>query len=90
MKISVEISLYPLADDYLPVIDRFIKGLYNYDGLNVHTSHLSTQIIGAYDVVFDALKSELFQTFQSSTQASFVLKVLKGDAQAEVNIDDYR
>ena len=90
MKISVEISLYPLADNYLPVVDQFIKGLYKFDVLNVHTSHLSTQIIGEYDAVFDALKSEMFQTFQSTTQASFVLKVLKGDAQVEVNIDGYR
>ena len=90
MKISVEISLYPLVNEYLPVIDSFIKGLYQFEGLRIHTSHMSTMIIGEYSEVFEALKSEIFQTFQSSTQASFVIKVLKGDAQEEVNIDGYR
>ena len=90
MKISVEISLYPLADNYLPVIDQFIKGLYQFEGLYVKTSHLSTMIIGEYDLVLDALKTEVFKTLQTTNQASFVLKILKGDAQAEVNIDGYR
>ncbi len=90
MKISVEISLYPLADDYLPIVDRFIKGLYKFEGLWVKTSHLSTMIIGEYDVVMEALKSEIFTTFQSATQASFVIKILKGDVTAEVNIEPYR
>lgn len=90
MKISVEISLYPLADNYLPVIDQFIKGLYKFEGLRVKTAHLSTMIIGDYDVVMEALKSELFTTFQSTTQASFVLKILKGDVSQDVNIDGYR
>lgn len=90
MKISVEISLYPLADNYLPVIDQFIKGLYKFEGLQVKTSHLSTMVIGDFDAVMEALKSEIFTTFQSTTQASFVLKVLKGDAEADVNLDGYR
>ena len=90
MKISIEISLYPLADDYLPVIDQFIKGLYEFEGLKVKTSHLSTMIIGEYDLVFEALRSEIFTTFQATTQASFVLKILKGDAEADVNLDGYR
>jgi len=90
MKISVDISLYPLADNYLPTIDAFIKSLYKYDGLEVQTSHLSTMLIGEYDVVMNALKNEVFETLQSTNQASFVLKILKGDAKAEVNIEPYR
>ena len=90
MKISVDISLYPLAENYLQPIDAFIKGLYKYEGLVVKTNHLSTMIIGEYEVVMKALQDEIFTTLQSSNQASFVLKVLKGDALEEVNIDGYR
>jgi uncharacterized protein YqgV (UPF0045/DUF77 family) len=90
MKISVEISLYPLTDEYLAAVDQFIKGLYKFAGLRVKTTHLSTAIVGNYDDVFEALKSEIFQTFQSTAQASFVIKILKGDAEAEVNLDGYR
>ena len=90
MKISVEISLYPLADNYLPLIDQFIKSLYAYKGLYVHTSHLSTLLVGEYDLVMLALKNEVFTTLQNTNQASFVLKILKGDATAEVNLEGYR
>lgn len=90
MKISVEISLYPLADNYLPTIDQFIKSLYAYEGLHVHTSHLSTMLVGNYELVMHALQNEVFATLQNTNQASFVLKILKGDATAEVNLEGYR
>jgi len=90
MKISVDISLYPLAENYLEPIDEFIKSLYKYPGLKVKTHHLSTMIIGEYDDVMAALKDEIFATLQNTNQASFVLKVLKGDAAEDVNLDGYR
>lgn len=90
MKISVEISLYPLADEYVPAIDQFIKSLYNYDGLHVHTTHLSTILVGEYDTVMKALRNEVLSTLHNTNQASFVLKILKGDATAEVNLEGYR
>jgi uncharacterized protein YqgV (UPF0045/DUF77 family) len=90
MKISVEISLYPLADTYLPTVDGFIKSLYNYPGLHVHTTHLSTMIVGEYALVMDVLNHEVFNTLNKINQASFVLKILKGDATTEVNLDGYR
>jgi uncharacterized protein YqgV (UPF0045/DUF77 family) len=90
MMLSVEVSLYPLADNYLPVIDRFIRSLYKYPGLKVSTSVLSTRIIGHYDEVMQALHHEIYATFTETEQASFVLKILKGDAEQEVNLDGYR
>lgn len=90
MKISVDISLYPLKEDYIPTIDRFIKGLYNYPGLEVKTHHLSTMVIGDYDEVMKALHDEVYTTLNEEEQASFVLKILKGDAVENVNLDGYR
>ena len=90
MKISVDISLYPLKEDYIQSIDQFIKGLYNYSGLTVKTHHLSTMIIGEYDVVMKALHDEIYTSLSKEQQASFVLKILKGDAIENVNLDGYR
>lgn len=47
-------------------------------------------IIGDFDEVMHALQTEMKQTFLQENQASFVLKILRGDAAAEVNIEDYR
>jgi uncharacterized protein YqgV (UPF0045/DUF77 family) len=88
--VSVEISMYPLQDNYLQAVDAFIISLYKYPTLRVHTSHLSTMVIGPYGDVMDALKDEIFQSYQKNGQASFVLKVLAGDAEKEVNIESYR
>lgn len=90
MKISVDISLYPLNADYLTPIDAFIKSLYKYPGLTVKTHHLSTMIVGEYAEVMNALKKEIFASLSEQQQASFVLKILKGDAAKDVNIEQYR
>ena len=90
MKISVDISLYPLKENYIQPIDRFIKSLYKYPGLTVKTHHLSTMIIGDYDEVMKALHNEIYSTLSVEEQASFVLKILKGDAVENVNLDGYR
>ena len=90
MKISVDISLYPLKENYIPTIDHFIKGLYNYPGLKVKTHHLSTMVIGEYEEVMKALHDEIYSTLSEEEQASFVLKILKGDAVEKVNLDGYR
>jgi len=90
MKISVDISLYPLNADYLPPIDAFIKSLYKYSGLQIKTHHLSTMIIGDYTEVMDALNKEIFASLSEQQQASFVLKILKGDAAEDVYIEQYR
>lgn len=90
MTVSVEISMYSLKNDYLQAIDEFIRGLYKYPSLRVKTTHLSTLIIGPYADVMDALKQEIKASYIANGQASFVLKVLAGDAENEVNLDGYR
>ncbi len=89
MKISVDISLYPLQENYLHTIDAFIKSLYKYPSIRVKTHHLSTMIIGDFDEVMHALQTEIKETFTQEEQASFVLKVLKGDVVDNVNLDSY-
>jgi len=76
MKIGVEISLYPLHDDYIPPIRGFIDRL-NADGrFKVLTNDMSTQVFGQYDDVMEALTRELRPTFELSGKAIFVMKVL--------------
>lgn len=76
MKISVDISLYPLTTDYeRPVID-FIKRLHDRDGIEVATNHLTTQLTGDYDTVMDALKEAMRPTLSDETKCSFVIKIL--------------
>jgi uncharacterized protein YqgV (UPF0045/DUF77 family) len=80
MEIGVEISLYPLAEQFAPEIHDFIARLAAVADLRVVSSSLSTQVFGDYDRVFETLRRELRATFQSRGEqhgkAAFVLKVL--------------
>ena len=76
MKIGVEISLYPLTEDYIPPIRGFIERL-NADGrFKVVTNDMSTQVFGAYDDVMETLTRELKPTFERDGKSIFVMKVL--------------
>lgn len=80
MEIGVEISLYPLAEQFAPEIHDFIARLAAAGDLKVVSSSLSTQIFGDYERVFETLSRELRATLaargQRGGKAAFVLKVL--------------
>ncbi|HKL62461.1 MAG TPA: YkoF family thiamine/hydroxymethylpyrimidine-binding protein [Woeseiaceae bacterium] len=83
VRITVDVSLYPLADEFIPAIDEFIARLNGRPELTVHTNPVSTRISGDYDAVWDALKAEVRETFEREGKAVFVLKVLNaGEADA--------
>jgi hypothetical protein len=76
MNIGVEISLYPLRDEFIPPIRGFIDRL-NADGrFNVITNDKSTQVFGRYEDVMEALTRELRPTFEHVGKSIFVMKVL--------------
>jgi uncharacterized protein YqgV (UPF0045/DUF77 family) len=60
MILSAELSLYPLADAYLPPIEAFIAGLRHREGLQVVTNAMSTQLRGEHAAVMAAV-SELLE-----------------------------
>ena len=79
MRISVEMSLYPLKDDYVPHIHAFIESLNGYEGLSVNTNALSTQVHGEYDLVMQAITESLKKEFESGAPQSLVCKILSLD-----------
>ena len=79
MKLSVEISKYPLHQDYIPFIKGFIDRLNTYDDLKVITNTLSTQIFGDYDLVMSVLSTEIKRSYEEFGKAIFVCKFLSGD-----------
>lgn len=78
MKTSVEISYYPLHEEYVPPIREFIDRINRYDGLIVKTSGMSTQVFGEYDTLMDALTREIRHSFRHP-HSVFVMKVVNAD-----------
>jgi len=79
MKISVEISLYPLEKNYIPPIQAFIDRLNDYDDIKVIENTMSTQVYGPYDKVFEILNTECKRTHTNTPKAAFMIKLLHGD-----------
>ena len=76
MRVAVDISLYPLADDFIPPIDDVIRRLNSHESLEVTTNPMSTQVFGEFDVVMAALNREIKTTFELSPRAVFAIKIL--------------
>ncbi|MFQ6005116.1 MAG: YkoF family thiamine/hydroxymethylpyrimidine-binding protein [Woeseia sp.] len=76
MRVAVDISLYPLADDFIPPIDDIIRRLNLHQSIEVTTNPMSTQIRGEYDEVMAALDREIKATFESTPKAVFAIKIL--------------
>jgi hypothetical protein len=79
MDIGVEISLYPLQEQFGTAIHRFIDRL-NADGrFRVVSNSMSTQVFGPYDEVLDLVRREFRDTFAgleaTGGKAVFVMKV---------------
>jgi uncharacterized protein YqgV (UPF0045/DUF77 family) len=80
MQVMVELSLYPLANDYIGPIKSFIERLNTYTEIEVTTTSTSTQVSGEYQVVLALLGKEMQRTHEEVGQAIFVAKFLNFDA----------
>ena len=79
MKLVVEISLYPLANEYIAPIKDFIERLNTDAQLNVNTSQTNTLVKGECSYVMQVLAKEMQVTYEQVGQAIFVCKFLNGD-----------
>jgi uncharacterized protein YqgV (UPF0045/DUF77 family) len=76
MRIAVDISLYPLDENFLPPIQDVIERLHTHASLEVVTNPMSTQIRGEYEVVMRALEQEIRVSFEQTPKAVFAIKIL--------------
>ncbi len=78
MRISVELTLTPLQDNFEPPIIEFIKKL-RASGLKVLENPLSTQVYGDYDEVMELLQTEIKEAFGSLEHVVLGMKIVKSD-----------
>ena len=80
MKISIELSLYPLAmDNFKDEIWAFIKRLRQVDGLTLRTNGMSTQVFGGDDLPISKVIAEIKHVHSTTDAAVFVCKFINGD-----------
>lgn len=76
MQVAVDISLYPLDENFIPPIKDVIDRLSQHDGIEVERNRMSTQLRGDFDVVMPALTQEIRATFDTVPKAVFAIKIL--------------
>jgi len=82
MKTTVEISNYPLSEEFEPKILDFIERC-QASGLTTKVNATSTHLQGDYDRVMDVLKEEIKRSFEKYGKMIFVVKILKGELDLE-------
>lgn len=78
MKVSVEISYYPLNEEYVTHIKGFIQQLNLNPNIVVRTNSMSTQIFGDYEEVMNTLTPCIKDAF-NLPHSVFVMKVINAD-----------
>jgi uncharacterized protein YqgV (UPF0045/DUF77 family) len=80
MQLSIDISLYPLAEkQFKTEIWQFIGKLREVKQLKVVTNGLSTQVFGEYDLAMQTVITEMKAVHQKLNSAVFVCKFIAGD-----------
>jgi len=78
MKISIELTLTPLQDDYEIYIKDFIKKL-RKSNFKVNENSLSTHIYGDYDELTKFLIPLIKSNFKDQKNVVLQMKIFKGD-----------
>ncbi len=78
MKTAIEVSLYPLNEDYIPVIDWFIARIDGAPGVERRTNATATQVQGEHGVVMDLLRDAVAESYQRHGKQVFLFKVFPG------------
>lgn len=86
MRISVDISLYPLCEGYVEPILAFIAKLETNATLVVKRNSLATQIFGEYRDVMDCLDAEMEAVFNVLPHSVFVMKFIGTDRADVVDV----
>lgn len=79
MKLTAEMSLYPLQEDYIPVIQAFIDALTLRPGITRVTNAMSTQVCGDWETVMALVDHCLRESYQRFGKQVLVCKFIPGE-----------
>lgn len=84
MKASIDISMYPLNEQYCQPIIDFIDQLETYPNVSVQRNSMSTHIYGEYQDVMDTLNTEILKVLEQIPETVFVIKLIGTDREKAV------
>ena len=79
MRVTAEMSLYPLQGQPIEKILAFIEAIKSERRLEIVVNQLSTQVRGELDVVMSTITRAIELTFRAGGSQALVLKILNAD-----------
>ena len=76
MKVTLEITMYPLTDGYKEAVKDFLRRLNKIENIEVATNGVSTQVFGEYDDVMAAYTEALKPSLEGDTPIAVVSKII--------------
>ena len=87
MVATMEISMYPIANEYKGPILEFITRLRAIEGLEVNSNGMSTQVFGDYDLLMNTVQLEVKKTFGDNEKVVMVMKLFNADLRIGPSFD---
>jgi uncharacterized protein YqgV (UPF0045/DUF77 family) len=78
MQVTIDISMYPNKEDFIPPIKGFIKKINTYSNLKITTFPTSTVIQGEYHHAMNSVKETILVCQKEFNNSVYVLKVIPG------------
>lgn len=79
MKLTAELSLYPLQEGYIDIIKAFIERARKRSDITVVSNAMSTQLCGDYDRVMALISEELRASYEAHGRQALVCKLIPGE-----------
>ena len=76
MEVTIDISMYPNKEDFIPPIKGFIKTINTYSNLKITTFPTSTVVQGEYHHAMNSVKETILVCQQEFNNAVYVMKVI--------------
>jgi uncharacterized protein YqgV (UPF0045/DUF77 family) len=76
LQVTIDVSMYPNKEDFIPPIKGFIKTINTYSNLKITTFPTSTVVQGEYHHAMNSVKETILVCQQKFNNAVYVMKVI--------------
>jgi len=78
MQVTIDISMYPNREDFIPPIDGFIDKISDFENLKITTFPTSTVVQGEYVHAMKAVQDTIAACYLEYNMVVYVAKIIPG------------
>ena len=79
MQVTIDVSMYPNREEFIPPIEGFIARINQFDHLKITTFPTSTVVQGEYNHAMQAVQKTIAECYEEFNMAVYVIKVIPGN-----------